>query len=333
MNDVAPVPKVSIIVPVYNCGTYLEPCLKSIRAQTFADWELLCIDDGSTDGSSVVLDSHAAQDSRIRVFHCENGGVSRARNRGIAEARAGLLLFHDGDDIMRENLLDELYAACGRSNETDLSVCGYVVSAPSRQEILPLAVGNTAAEISGFDALLALNRYGPWCKMYRKEVIDRCQLRFREDMTNAEDQDFVLRYLLHCRKVQIVHECLMLYVVHPNSANSDYMSPKVPIESYYKSFSFYVDILRSVPPEINGHTIAELAEVLCRRCITMWEWLGGRLLPAPWRIRSRVFRMFLCQYAQLAGQAPLVKAAGLLFRMYGRAAKREKVRLLMYLIY
>ena len=91
-------PKVSIIVPVYNTEKYLRRCLDSIAAQTFTDWECICVDDGSPDAGGAMLDAYARRDARFRVIHQENGGVSRARNAGLDAARGEWIAFVDSDD-------------------------------------------------------------------------------------------------------------------------------------------------------------------------------------------------------------------------------------------
>lgn len=97
---------VSVIVPVYNAGTYLNKCIESILAQSFRDFELILVDDGSTDGSGAVCDAYAAMDPRIRVIHQENAGSSAARNRGIAEASGSFLSFVDSDDHVSSDFLE-----------------------------------------------------------------------------------------------------------------------------------------------------------------------------------------------------------------------------------
>ena len=89
---------VSCIIPVYNTEKYLPRCIESVLAQTFVDWEMLLIDDGSTDASGSICDEYAASDSRIRVFHKENGGVSSARNVGLDNMRGEWVTFVDSDD-------------------------------------------------------------------------------------------------------------------------------------------------------------------------------------------------------------------------------------------
>ena len=101
-------PKFSIIVPIYNVAPYLCECLDSVLAQTFTDWECLCVDDGSFDESGALLDEYIRKDSRFRVWHKGNGGVSSARNLGLAVAKGEWVLFLDGDDTFTLNALFEL---------------------------------------------------------------------------------------------------------------------------------------------------------------------------------------------------------------------------------
>lgn len=118
-------PKISIIMPVYNTQQYLPQAIDSIISQTFTDWELLLLDDGSTDRSGKICDDYTAKDSRIRVIHKSNTGVADTRNIGIINARAELLGFVDADDWIEPNMYQVLYDDLTREN-ADVSVCGYV---------------------------------------------------------------------------------------------------------------------------------------------------------------------------------------------------------------
>ena len=109
MMDENNVPKVSVIVPVYNSEKYLPETIDSILNQKFADFELILIDDGSKDSSGVICDSYAAKDSRVRVIHKENGGICSARNAGLKIARGEYLAFCDNDDKYLPNLLEDNY--------------------------------------------------------------------------------------------------------------------------------------------------------------------------------------------------------------------------------
>lgn len=96
----------SIIVPVYNVAPYLRECLDSVLAQTCADWECICVDDGSTDGSGMILDEYAKRDERFRVVHLRNAGVSAARNQGLESAAGAWVVFLDGDDVLAPRYLE-----------------------------------------------------------------------------------------------------------------------------------------------------------------------------------------------------------------------------------
>ncbi len=107
---------ISVIVPVYNGETYLTECIQSVQRQSYEHWELIAVDDGSTDGSAEILNAFAREDSRIRVIHCENGGVSRARNRAMEEARGEFLTFLDGDDCLVTDALKVMYSQIGTAD-------------------------------------------------------------------------------------------------------------------------------------------------------------------------------------------------------------------------
>lgn len=102
-------PLISVIVPVYNSGQYLARCIESVLHQSFVDFELLLINDGSSDDSSSICSDYAVRDNRIRVFHQNNAGVSAARNLGIKEIRGKYLAFVDADDYVYPNYLKDLY--------------------------------------------------------------------------------------------------------------------------------------------------------------------------------------------------------------------------------
>lgn len=106
--------KFSIIIPVYNVAPYLRECLDSVLAQTYTNWEAICVDDGSTDGSVAILDEYAKKDARFCAIHQTNAGVSAARNRALEEATGDWILFADGDDLLKtgwaELISDEIAA-------------------------------------------------------------------------------------------------------------------------------------------------------------------------------------------------------------------------------
>ena len=134
-------PKISVIVPVYNAEKYLHRCIDSILSQTFTDFELLLINDGSNDGSGAICDEYAAKDSRVRVFHKENCGVSSARNLGIVNSTAEFVVLIDSDDWFALDTLEVLLKE-QKKYDADCVVFGFTqtsgnIWAPSFNKIYP----------------------------------------------------------------------------------------------------------------------------------------------------------------------------------------------------
>ena len=117
-------PKISVIVPVYNTEKYLKRCIDSILAQSYSDFELLLIDDGSTDASPAICDEYATNDSRVRVFHKPNGGVSSARNLGLDNARGEWIAFVDSDDWIESEML-YLFISKAEKTDSDIVFCNH----------------------------------------------------------------------------------------------------------------------------------------------------------------------------------------------------------------
>lgn len=120
-------PKISIITPVYNVERYLPQCIDSVLAQTFKEWELILVDDGSTDRSGAICDEYAAKDSRVRVIHKENSGQADSRNIALRMARADLIGYVDSDDWIEPDMYEVLYNTMTETG-SDISVCGYFFS-------------------------------------------------------------------------------------------------------------------------------------------------------------------------------------------------------------
>lgn len=132
--------KISVIIPVYNAEKYIEPCVQSILKQSFQEFELLLIDDGATDKSGEICDTLAETDSRITVFHNDNGGAAAARNYGVQKAKGEYIAFVDSDDTVNENYLEYLYQMA-LENGADISVCGF-------RKVYPEKISEQGAEIS-----------------------------------------------------------------------------------------------------------------------------------------------------------------------------------------
>ncbi len=191
-------PLISVIIPVYNLEHELAACLASVQAQTVSDWEAVCVDDGSADGSLDVLRAVSTQDARIRVLHQENAGVSAARNMGLANAKGTYVYFLDGDDILHPQTF-ELLSRCMQDGGYDVVVSSYqrirdqhAAFAP----IPPVACRDVSyAEYFQLDSSVVRSSC---LRLYRREIAQKA--RFSEAYSHGEDTHFVYQILaLHVR--------------------------------------------------------------------------------------------------------------------------------------
>ena len=193
---------VSIIVPVYNTEKYLHRCIDSVLAQTYKDFELLLIDDGSKDSSGTICDEYAAQDARVRVFHKENGGVSSARNMGLDNARGEWITFVDSDDWISKDYLTEF----AMHSDSDLVIADFTVEGEKHwNEDLPVGKWQGKDLNRIIEGSIGIARItAPWCKLLRRALVG--QIRFYTELTTQEDSLFMFRYLCAVHVVRITSD-------------------------------------------------------------------------------------------------------------------------------
>lgn len=200
-------PLISVIVPVYNVEPYLNQCIDSILNQKLADFELLLIDDGSTDKSGEICDNYQRQDKRVHVFHKKNGGASSARNMGLDNAKAEWIAFVDSDDYVTQDYLFDLYNSL-KGNDIDLVIQNVCVFKDGtelyRDDLSELPQGMHVYDKCEFKKMLVeqllVFRGGPVSKLFRLSLIRRYNLIFPLELDFAEDYYFLFDYLLHIEK-------------------------------------------------------------------------------------------------------------------------------------
>lgn len=209
--------RISIIVPVYNSEQYLPECIESILRQSFRDFELILVNDGSEDGSEAVCRSY--DDDRVRVFSQPNRGVSAARNRGLDEARGEWVVFVDSDDWLAENALEVLM---GQPRVADLTFFGslfhskdsvaraympdnhfYTDRDEAQRGLVNLLFNPRHPDYVGFT----------WNKMFRRDIIREHDIRFIEGLAIREDEAFTYSYASHCRTLATLPALLYNYRV------------------------------------------------------------------------------------------------------------------------
>lgn len=196
--DLQDIPIISIIVPVYNAEIYLCRCIDSILSQTFTDFELILIDDGSPDYSGAICDQYAEKDNRIRVFHKKNGGVSSARNYGIDKALGEYIIFLDSDDYWIENNILSLFITKLHTGNLDVVRAEYVyVDEKSNRLFTSIQweehLNLKEQVLSSYEMMKYVinGKFFSWLFIFRKNAIEN--LRFNENLAFLEDMDFVIK--------------------------------------------------------------------------------------------------------------------------------------------
>lgn len=209
-------PLISVIIPVYNTGKYLFKCLDSIINQTYRNLEIIIVDDGSTDESSIICDGYALKDDRIRVIHKENEGVSKARNTGIAVATGDFFHFPDSDDYIENDTYEYLLDLINKHN-CDMINYEYFVNYPNR--VITHKIDENKYGLfdkKGAHSILITDQAFAWNKFFSKEVIEG--VNFREDILRGEDCLFAHYAIEKCEKIWFDVRPLYHYVQSEDSA-------------------------------------------------------------------------------------------------------------------
>lgn len=211
-------PLFSIIIPVYNVEPWLRECLDSVKNQTCGEWEAICVDDGSTDGSGIILDEYAQGDNRLRVFHQENQGVSAARNEALRHVASEYVMFLDGDDVLREDSLSQIGAHVEADRDCQMFCFKLVrfkdVSAinwerEKNEEVRALDISCEICDVGLFWAFST--------KVYRRDVVPQTGFR---PYARGEDLVFLNECLVKAQRVLCCDAIFYAYRLRMDSATS-----------------------------------------------------------------------------------------------------------------
>ena len=234
--------RISVIIPVYNAERYLPTCIESLLVQTMPDFELLLINDGSTDNSKAVCDRYAAQDRRIRVFDSPNRGVSAARNLGLDQARGEFVVFVDSDDwVVPEHLQQFAESGIG---EDGIAFTNLFEERPGRRKTprTRIYTMSDCRVMSGHNDcmpviadLLRHRGFGwTWNKMFSRATIERLELRFDESLHYAEDEIFTIQYCAHITHIVTFSHPTYHYRFVPGSLLHRRIEPQTLIRTRLK---------------------------------------------------------------------------------------------------
>lgn len=270
------IPKVSVIVPVHNTEPYLFQCLSSIVRQSLMEWELICIDDGSTDGSLDIMQSIAESDNRVKILtrKTASGSAAVPRNMGLKQARGEYVIFLDADDYFDKFLLEKLYN-CAVKVQADLVMCdNYVIETETgristeyselHRERIPSLEFFSYKDIP--NSIFQISNAAAWHRLIKKKILDDTGLVFQEGTPILDDMFFVNAVLIMAKRVSVIYDRLIYYRVQRPGAQTTQISMHKDsvFKVFYRLNTYLIQqkIYHTVKKSLQEWTIS-----------TMWWWL------------------------------------------------------------
>ena len=208
-------PKISVIIPVYNAEKYITSCINSILHQTFTNFEILLINDGSSDLSGKICDDFAIKDNRIRTFHKPNGGVSSARNLGLSQAKGEWICFIDADDALKDNFFSDANKII---NKKMIDLYAYGCDILKNEKNTPLfSYQEKYYTVQDFWKT-QYHHLASWGYLLSNKIIQKYQLKFDTNLIMSEDRIFIAEYLLYCKHIYSTEKNYYLYRITSESA-------------------------------------------------------------------------------------------------------------------
>lgn len=295
---------VSVIIPVYNAEKYIEECLNSLLRQTYPDFEIICVDDGSQDRSLEILREYEAQDSRISVLTQKNQYAGVARNVGMGQAKGKYLLFLDADDFFCEDMLEQVVCEAEK-NDTEILVFDACRYDDIQQKVLreswttlredQFGCGvKSAAQLS--EVLYSFVMPSPWNKLFLKEYIERNGLRF-QGTKRANDVFFVYTALSCADRIGILNRKLVYYRIHNSQSlqesvdgtPGDFASALYALHDFLIERNLWEKFENSFYNAAEAHCISNLGNLRSREAFQfLYEKLGNEIMPSLQMRRYKV---------------------------------------------
>jgi len=213
---------ISILVPVYNVERYLNQCLDSILQQTFRDFEVICINDGSTDHSLEIIKSFIAKDKRFKLIDKINTGYGHSMNQGLSQCQGEYISIIESDDYIKPDMLERLYTVA-KENNLDVARCNYYIFSKFSKKLNNDYIRDILANkvLKPLDHIKIF--YQPpsiWVNLYKREFIDKYKIRFLETAgASFQDTSFVFKVYALCKRFMFINEALLYYRIDNNGSS------------------------------------------------------------------------------------------------------------------
>lgn len=255
-------PLISVIVPVYNAEKYLHRCVDSILAQTFTDFELILVNDGSTDCSSKICDEYALKDNRIKVIHKSNGGVASARQMGVDNALGNYTIHADPDDWVEPTMLEELYKKA-IEKDADMVICDFYVQTCNTCITRTQRISEESSEATLL-ALLSHKLHGSlWNKLIRLECYKKFNIRFVEGLNFCEDYLVCIKMLKNDIKVAYLNKAFYYY---DQFTNDNSITRKYTLDTYRQRLFFINELKSTLGGKYNNY-ISKNEAIVAIECL------------------------------------------------------------------
>lgn len=268
-------PLISIVIPVYRCEDFLRPCIDSIIAQSFTDWELILVDDGTPDNAGAICDEYATRDSRIRVFHKENGGATSARKYGVEHAQGSWIFFSDSDDYLTPNALKSLSSKVTDNVDMVIGTCLYRNS----QVLYFTQPTDTWATKEDYIKYLLDHStpIGPGSKLIRKELFKYVHWIEDRSVFNHEDLYMLICLVAHSSGRILIDNESVHYIC--NDREGTISSRTMSYPAWCSLFRSMYDVLDQSDmmqnPEVSSAFLHYVTRTLRRMCTNRGIWYSN----------------------------------------------------------
>lgn len=254
-------PEISVIVPVYKTEKYLRRCIDSILEQTFNDFEIILVDDGSPDGCPAICDEYTKKDDRIRVIHKENGGLSSARNEGMKVAEGKYIMFCDSDDKVDSKWCETFLVEANNNPDAWIVSDVWKIKQDGKHEKFNNEIDHISKSNYFEIYKMGLSAY-VWNKIYRKDKIQELNLVFDESCYFAEDVEFNVKYCMGCDSVIFIPKPLYFYYDTPGSI----------MKKFYPNWlELHLPLFYKRLPLISDKNIGEYCDIWLYHFINMFD--------------------------------------------------------------
>ena len=262
--------KISVIIPAYNNEKNIARCIESLLDQSFRDFTLIIINDGSTDSTKEIIRSYQMRDERIIFIDQKNQGVSSARNRGLSVAEGKYVTFVDADDYVSSDYLKHLFVGIDNT-EADLCITGFKFVNEKGEEKACRYQNRTLNKKDFLRQLFEVNgsRGYVWNKIWKRDIISKYNLRFNKDISMAEDLLFTVEYGIKAKEVKFIDSCDYYYETSSmGSSNSiEITSPNVD-NTYIRLFSQWLQSLQEIRKQFLSFDVELKIEIESEICLT-----------------------------------------------------------------